>query len=169
MVQLPPDVASSIAERSTIIQNQTIASTKGVQRPFGIPDYLTINNFYYYRFKVLTLDGQQSDFSEEIRVSTFVPLAGVTSLRAVVVNPKVSPFTVKLTWGFESGKFRPDNFLIERKFDNAIDSFIPIAREYMKGEYFDRQVEPGYNYIYRVRSEDNLNRKTPFVEVRIFA
>lgn len=137
------------------------------QRSFGVPDFLTENGIYFYRVKTIQQNGDESSFSEEIKVSTLADLSEPINFRAKVANVKVKPLTVQLMWETDQTKLRPDYWVIERKQDNINDAFKTIGFSYIAEEFFDRNVEFGNNFVYRIKSVDTLKRESNKIEARI--
>lgn len=138
-----------------------------LSRPFNIPDFLQENVDYYYRVAVVSFDGDESNYTEEFKVSVLSSLSNPIGFKAKIENIKVRPIVVKLTWSIEETKVRGDYFLIEKKTDNPIDSFEVLGRAYIENEFFDRDVEIGDNYIYRIKAVDTIGRETNFFETRL--
>ena len=136
-------------------------------RPFELPYFLIENSFYYYRVKVMDLNKQESNFSQEIKVSVYPRLSTPLNFKASVLNTKIKPLSVGLFWDIDPLLFTPDHWVIERKIDNINDSFTFIGSAYLQTEFFDRDVEIGNTYLYRIKSVDLLGRESAFFETRI--
>lgn len=137
------------------------------QRPFGIPDFLTENSIYFYRVEAIADNGDRSNFTEEFEVSSLPDLSDPINLKVEVVNSRVRPLIGKVSWGVDLLKFRPDHWLVQRKFDTTADTFETLGRSYLETNFFDKTLELGSKYIYRIKSVDAIGRESDFFEVRL--
>lgn len=136
-------------------------------RPFGAPNYLSENEVYFYRVYSRDRFGNISNPTEEFKVSTLPSLADPENLKVKVFNTKVRPLIAYVTWSVDPTKYRPDYWIVERKFDNENDTFELIGRSYLEPRFVDKDVDVNSNYIYRVRSVDTQGRTSSFFEVRL--
>lgn len=135
-------------------------------RPFGVPEFLNENDIYYYRVAAIAQD-DESNFTEEVEVSTLPDLGFPVSFKAEVLSSKVRPLVSRLTWTTERNKARPDRWIIERKFDVENDTFEAIGEAYVEPEFFDRDLQVGNTYVYRIKAMDLIGRESPFFEARL--
>jgi len=89
------------------------------------------------------------------------------NLKAEILNKKIKPTSVRLSWTIDKEKAAPDHWTIERKFDVDNDTFEVIGKSYIEPQFFDRDVEIGNSYIYRIKSIDTLGRESDFFEARL--
>lgn len=151
---------SLLIEENTRLKDET-------RRAFGMPDFLKENDIYYYRMTTISSTGARSNPTSEFKLSTLADISNPINIRASVLNTKVRPLCVGIFWEIDDLKATPDNWIIERKFDNENDSFAFIGKAYLEPEFFDRNVEVGNTYVYRVKSVDVLGRESAFFEVRL--
>jgi hypothetical protein len=149
------------------VQNDDAFIDFDLHRPYSIPDYVKENSVYFYRIAVISKIGLESNYSKEFKLSTLTDLSNPINITAEFETPHVKPFVVKLSWGVEKKKSRPDHWVIERKHDNPIDSFKIVGREFLNEYFLDRKVEAGERYIYRIKSVDNLGRESNYFEIRV--
>jgi hypothetical protein len=136
-------------------------------RPFGIPEFLNENDIYYYRVLAVADNGDESNYTEEIEVSTLPELTEIVNFKAEIVASRVRPLRVKISWEFEKDKAAPDRIIIERKYDTTNDTFELVGTEYFNKEFVDRTAEAGNTYIYRAKAIDLLGRESAFFEARL--
>ena len=142
-------------------------SAKRVSRSRGVLDFLKENFFYFYKVKIVLSEGSVSPFSDELKISTFTKLSPPIGFTISFENPKIKPAVVKLNWVVETNKMKSDHFVIERKIDNSNDIFVPIGKSYFNYEFFDRNVQLGKNYVYRIKSVNTLGYNSEYQENRI--
>lgn len=167
-----PDFVSFSAKRvdDTFekIDNLQVEDTGEVLvRPFNIPEFLAENDIYYYRIAAIAENGDVSNFTEEVEISTLPELSDPTNFRVEVLNIRVRPLVARLTWGIDSSKARPDHWIIERRFDVENDTFELIGRAYATPEFFDRNLQSSNTYLYRIKSVDLLGRESGFFDAKI--
>jgi hypothetical protein len=138
-----------------------------LSRPFNIPNFLKENEVYYYRIAAISELGEESNYTEEFKVSTLPDLSDPIDFKVIVENTRVKPIRAKLTWGTDSTKSRADKFVIEKKFDNLYDTFQVIGEAYLYDDFFDINIELGKTYIYRIKAIDGLGRESAFFEARL--
>jgi hypothetical protein len=138
-----------------------------IRRAFKLPNFLKENDIYFYRIIALSKGGEESNASEEFQISTLPDLSDPIDFAAEANNTKVRPVTVKLSWITEDTKSRPDRWVIEKKFDTDNDSFSVIGTSYLVEEFFDRNVELGNTYIYRIKAFDVIGRESAYFETRL--
>ncbi|MDO8639649.1 MAG: hypothetical protein Q7R53_01870, partial [bacterium] len=135
-----PNLAISSGERAPIapilIPDANTRPAKITSRSSGVLDFLKENFIYFYRIKVITPMGSFSPYSKEAKVITIQPLASPVRFAVHIVNPKVKPAVVQLSWQIEEGKSIPDHFVIERKVDNVNDVFRVIGKAYFQNKFF---------------------------------
>jgi hypothetical protein len=138
-----------------------------VVRPFNIPSFLLRNKFYYYRVAVVSSDGEESNYTQEFKVSALPELTNVLNFKVEVLNTKVRPLVARLSWTFEELKAKPDYVIIERKLDSEFDVFSEVGRAYIDNLFYDHDIESGNRYIYRIRAVDTLGRESEITESRL--
>jgi len=143
-----------------------ILSEKG-KRPFGVPAFLNENDIYYYRVAAVSEVGEESNYTKEFEVSTISELSDPLMFKAEVLNTKIRPLICRLSWTIDPVKRAGDYFVIERKVDSLYDTFECIGKSYFDLEFFDRNIKPGYTYIYRIKSVDALNRESKYFIARL--
>src|SRR3990167_1205498 len=141
--------------------------SKETRRSFGMPDFLKESDIYFYRIKAVLPDESESNFTEEIKVSTLSELSDPLGFKVSVENIKVRPLVAKLSWRTNPTRLRPDQWIIERRIDDVNDTFKVIGKAYLKEEFFDRDVEIGNRYVYRIKSVDTLHRESAKFEARL--
>jgi hypothetical protein len=156
-----------VIDNFVALPNKIVSNQDTLVRPFGMPNFLKKNATYYYRVKAISSDGKESNFSDEIKVDVFPRLSPPLNFQALTLNTKVKPLSVGLFWNTDPLLFRPDRWVIEKKLDVANDSFVYIGSGYLDQEFFDREVQLGNTYVYRIKSVDLIGRESAFVEVRI--
>jgi hypothetical protein len=150
------------------IENLEVEDTGEIfARPFNIPEFLAENDIYYYRLAAIAENGDVSNFTEEIQISTLPELSDPIKIKVEVLNTRVRPLVARLTWDIDSSKARPDHWIIERKFDVENDTFEVIGRAYLTSEFFDRNLQSSNTYLYRIKSVDLLGRESAFFDARI--
>lgn len=149
------------------INADNILAQKERKRSFGMPGFLEENDSYYYRIKTITNDGQESNFTEELKVSTLADLSEPLNFRAIIDNVKIRPLIIRLNWETDKTKLKPDHWTIERRLDDEHDNFKLIGRSYLQENFFDRNVELGRGYIYRIKSVDSLKRESIKIQTRV--
>ena len=160
-------IVSEPIERVTVNGESTTLLDRDVRRPFQIPDFLSENDIYFYRVAAVGDKNQDSNFTPELEVSTLAELSKPVEFSVTVLNTKVFPLVGYLSWSTEISKARPDHWVIERKFDVDNDTFEVIGRSYLESEFFDRDLDLGDTYVYRIKSVDTLGRESEFVESRL--
>lgn len=158
------DVFEVLPNVSVGVEQQAVRS---VLRPFEAPSYIEPNETYFYRVAAVNDRGEESNFSEEFKISTISQLADPEKFKAEVVNLRVSPLAGKLTWQTSDTETRPDHWVIERKFDSSSDTFKQIGKAYLSEVFYDKDLQLGSSYIYRIKSIDNLGRESDFFEARL--
>jgi len=136
-------------------------------RPFGVPEFLKENDIYYYRVMAMAENGDESNFTEEVELSTLSELSDPINFRVEVLNSRVRPLVARLTWDVEKTKARPDRWIIERRFDVENDTFEVVGQAYIDPEFFDRGLQERNTYRYRIKSRDLLGRESRFVDARL--
>jgi hypothetical protein len=133
---------------------------KNITRPVGMPPYLEDNTFYYYRVAFIDKErGIKSGYSEELKTNTFLRLSEPINFKSEY-NDSIFPRYVRLTWDIEENTLEPDHWQIERKLDIDNSVFEVVGNSYLKTEFLDANIEKNKNYIYRIRSYDNLGRRS---------
>lgn len=136
-------------------------------RAFGVPEFLSENDIYYYRIAAVADNGDVSNFTEEVEFSTLPELSAPINIKTEVLNSRVRPLVGKLTWGVEFDKSHPDRWIIERKFDTDNDTFEVIGQAYINPEFFDKDLEVSNTYVYRIKSVDLIGRESIYFEARL--
>ena len=143
---------------------------KPVVRPFQTPSFMASDDVYFYRVAaVRTIAGVEeiSNFSEEFQASTISELAEPLNFKALAPSLRVSPLSATLTWTTDKSRSRPDHWIIERKLDVKTDTFEHIGRAYITEKFYDKNLQLGSAYIYRIKSVDNFGRESDFFEARL--
>lgn len=137
------------------------------KRAFKLPFFLKENEIYFYRITAISETGEESNASEEFQISSLADLCDPINFRATVLNTKIRPLLVRLSWEVDSLKARPDYWVIERKIDVPADSFSVIGTAYIESQFFDRNLEIGNTYVYRIKSFDVVGRESNYFETRL--
>jgi hypothetical protein len=133
--------------------SSSIPSGRDSMRPFSIPPFLLDQKKYEYRIAAAINNGKEtSDYSLPITVTVQSEMSSPRGFNATVVNPGFTPAVVYLSWVLDPLKSKPDHFRIERKVNIPTDQFVVIGNSYLDLEHFDRSVQPGNRYVYRIRS-----------------
>jgi len=149
-------------------QNIQVTSQKtSLKRTFPIPDFLFPNDIYFYRIAVVGPNGEDSNYTEEMEVSTLPELSEPLEFSARVLNVKIRPIVGILEWKTDTSKALPDYWLVERKTSAKNDSFRTIGKVYLQSQFFDRDLNLGNQYIYRIKSFDTTGRESQFIETRL--
>jgi len=157
------DVFTEVLQNISIIQKG-----KGVERASYLPDFLIDKEVYLYRISTINKEtGEESNFSEEIKVNVIQDLSEPLNFSAMIENKFLKPRMVKLLWSIQPFKFRPDHWTIERKVESALDNFVLIGKAYLTTEFIDSSAESGKRYIYRIKSKDLLGRESKFFEAKV--
>ena len=138
---------------------------EGKKRPDILPPYLEINSIYYYKVATILKEDlnieniKNVDFSDEIKVSTFLPLSIPVNFK-ISYESNIFPKYVKLSWDKVDLKksFPVDHWSIQRKEDNSSDIFKTISNVYLNNYYLDDDIEKNKKYIYKIFSVDVLGR-----------
>jgi len=138
-----------------------------IRRAFKLPNFLKENDIYFYRITAISKDGEESNASSEFQISTLADLSDPIDFRATVLNSKVSPVMVQLTWELDTLKSVPDYWTIERKIDSKNDSFSTIGKAYLESQFFDRNLKLGNTYLYRIKAFDVVGRESGYFEARL--
>jgi hypothetical protein len=125
------------------------------------------NEAYFYRVAAISANGEESNFTKEFEVSTLPDLSSPLDVKVEVVNTKHRPVIARLTWKTAGDKSRPDHWMIERKRDVPNDTFKFLGRAYTDEKFFDRNLNVGASYVYRVKSVDLVGRESAFFEARL--
>ncbi len=137
----------------TYLSSSIPPSGSASSRPFAIPPFLLDQKKYEYRVAAALSNGNDtSDYSLPISVTVQSEMSRPLGFNATVVNPGFTPAVVYLSWLLDPLKSKPDHFRIERKVNIPTDQFVVIGNSYLDLEHFDRSVQPGNRYIYRIRS-----------------
>ena len=155
---IPFDKDTGVSDNVDKTSKETV-SVSSPRRRINVPDYLKENQIYFYRIATAIGDAK-SNFSPEIKVATVPDVANPVNFRAAIDNIKIKPLVVELLWDVEKLKLRPDHFVIEKKVDSERDQFTLLGKAYLRNKFFDVGVEPGRNYIYKIKSVDTLNRES---------
>jgi hypothetical protein len=138
-----------------------------IRRAFKLPNFLKENSIYYYRILAISDMGEESNASDEFQISTLADISNPLLFATQVINTKVRPTVARLSWRLDPLRSRPDYWVIERKFDTDYDSFSVIGKEYLTLNFFDRTVERGNSYVYRIKAFDSAGRETGYFETRL--
>lgn len=163
--KLIEDSYERISNSDPIDENMRIKDE--IRRAFKLPNFLKENDIYFYRIIAISDIGEESNASEEFQISSLADISNPLNFSAEVINAQVRPITVKLSWDNDFEKSRPDYWVIEKKFDGGNDSFSVIGKAYLENQLFDRNVEIGNTYVYRIKAFDVIGRETAYFETRI--
>jgi len=157
-------ITDRIPGTAPAVQDDTDARSPGgildesIKRPEGIPEFLQTNTTYYYRVAAVQLVdseyGKYSNYSSEIKFDTVPAISSPINLRAEVVNERVLPLSVRISWENDSNKLKPDHWVIKRKADTAYDTFEIMGESYLFSSYVDKTAKGGNSYVYKVGSSD---------------
>jgi hypothetical protein len=150
----------------TPVAQQLESELTNFRRSFAMPDFIQPDFFYYYRV-IAVSDTLESNSSDEIKYYSRTPLSNQINFVATLVNAKVRPYVVRLSWENERNKLTPDHFVIERKIDTTNDVFRVIQRVYLENEFLDYDVKGDNRYVYRIKAFDNSGRSTEYQETRV--
>jgi hypothetical protein len=149
------------------VQNSNVKVSEDRTRPFEMPEFLKENDVYFYRVLAFDEEKNESNYTEEVSVSTLPRISEVVDLKVEVFNAKVVPLVARITWGIEDDKSLPDRWVVERKVDTVRDTFEVIGQAFIDTEFFDRNLTPGNTYVYRMKAIDLLGRESRLVETRL--
>lgn len=153
------------SQSNTTLINENLTITDDTRRAHKLPNFLLQNDTYFYTVVAIAANGEdRSNATSEFQVSTLPDLSDVINFQAKVLNAKVSPITVRLSWMVEETKERPDYWTIEKKYDTSTDDFVMLGKAYLATEFFDRNVEPGFSYIYRIKAFDTVGRESVYFQ-----
>jgi len=145
-----------------------LLGASAIRRSFGFPAFLQNHARYLYKVSAVSQDGQSdSNPSPEFEFWALADVATPIDFVAEVVNTKVKPTTVQLSWKNEPNKPVPDSWQIERKVDTTNDSFQLIGSTYLENEFLDFNVRPGLTYIYRVKGFSAFKHESDFAETKV--
>jgi hypothetical protein len=159
------DTFGKVPNRS--LQEEGVTVSNAMRRAFKLPDFLIDRDIYFYRIAALTDSGEESNYSEEFKLTVLPELSDPINFSVDVENAIVRPLVAHLNWGVDLDKARPDHWVIERKVDSAYDTYSLLGKAYLATEFFDRTIQPGNQYLYRIKSVDTLGRESPFFELRL--
>ena len=134
---------------------------------FTFPPFLESSDIYFYRIAAIDESRNESNFTEEFEVSTVPSLSDPLSFKVELLNKRVRPLLVRLSWNIDSTKVRPDRFIIEKKIDVLNDVFQVVGEAFIENEFLDKDIESGNNYIYRIKGVDLLGRESQVFEARL--
>ncbi len=147
-------------------QKQGFFGTIPRTRAFGMPSFLQPSSVYFYRVATKS-NLEDSNFSEEVKIRSFPDLSNPLDFRADIIDSKVRPLIVKLSWTTDPQQSYPDRWIIERKVDVETDTFEFLGTSYLSEEFFDRTTVEGNSYIYRIKSLDISGGESNFFEARL--
>ncbi len=154
-------------ESSLDVTEAEYEETSKLRRAFGMPNFVLEGDTYFYRIIALNKAGEQSNATDEFKITAVSELSEPIDFGVESLNTKVRPLIVRLFWDVNSTKAFPDYWTIERKADTSNEDFRQIGNSYIQLQYFDFNVDPGHTYIYRIRSYDSIGRVSDSVEARI--
>lgn len=149
------------------LTNDKLTMLSDMRRAYNLPEFLVPNDTYFYRITAVASNQDVSNASAEFQVATVGDLSNPLNFNVTVLNTKVAPISARVSWEIEDAKERPDFWLIEKKYDTPYDSFVPLGKAYLATEIYDRNVEPGYTYIYRIKGFDSIGRESAFVQTTL--
>ncbi len=135
-------------------RNRKELTSGNITRAFGLPPFLQEGELYFYRVLVFNRNRQSSNYTQEISIRAQPEFSEPVNFKASIDNPRLKPLIVRLSWGIDSAKSVPDHWVIERKTDVSYDTFRVVGKAYIYTEFFDRTIQFGNTYIYRIRSVD---------------
>lgn len=138
-----------------------------IVRPFNLPEFLSNEQVYEYRVAVQSLSGAMSPFSDSVSILCSANISQPTNLSASVLNPNFTPVVVHLQWGVDSLQSFPDHWQIERKTTAPTDGYIVVGNAYLSTEYFDRGLQLGTGYMYRITSISVTSVQSEPMEVSV--
>jgi hypothetical protein len=154
-------------ESSLDVTEEEYEETSRLRRAFGMPNFVLEGDTYFYRIIALNKAGEQSNATEEFKITAISELSEPIDFGVESLNTKVRPLIIRLFWDVDSTKAFPDYWTIERKADTSNEDFRQIGNSYIQLQYFDFNVDPGHTYVYRIRSYDSIGRVSDSVEARI--
>lgn len=154
-------------ENSLEVSPQEYEQNSKLRRAFKMPNFLLDGEIYFYRIIAINNGEEQSNATQEFQSIAVAELSDPLRFEAEVLNTKVRPIIVRLSWDVDKLKSFPDFWTIERKVDTKNEDFRQIGNSYIQLQYFDYNLPPGHTYVYRIRAYDTLGRVSNSVEARI--
>lgn len=139
---------------------------QNIKRANDEPPYLELGKTYQYRVKIVRQDGQQSNFSKELKAQL---LSGFVGSLQLVPQYDKNTFQrqIKLVWNPVKFVDFVDYFEIQRREGSGLSSFKVIGKVYLQSEYTDTSISLNTNYVYRVRLVDIYGNKSLYSDVSI--
>lgn len=148
-----PFFSGAIEDNFGVLEDSVPPENPGsIVRPFNVPPFMQSEQIYEYRVAAQSLTGGQSAYSNPLTLLCSTTVSQPSGLTARVLNEKVKPLVVFLDWQVEPYKTQPDHWRIERRLVNTTDDYQVIGNAYITTQYFDRNLQFGKQYQYRVRS-----------------